>query len=764
MKRIVSIVMSVVFMLVMLASCSKSLDKMSASELLNLGEKYLLELNYEKAIVSFKKMIEVDPMNPRGYTGLAEAYIGLGDTSSAIDILKQGLSVFNDDNTQKIEFLKILIQIDKANPDWYIKLAEIHRSNKDIELAIDVLNRGIAVSEMSETNKSKLREYLNELLLISKIDDAILNFDLNYGQTVKKYNEPIGATWLGSTDGAGLIFTNEMGFYYKETKSGDYWGGGEGIEKLIPKDTSKPYAISILFKNLIPTQLKELNGSDIAAWLNVTSGKIETGADTWYSFDYKGYQISIPCDKNGIIRNPPQIFIIDISRLTASDLSDNTTDDDKTNETLTNKDVLSDIEGLKFVFSSGAGAWATEIEMKSNGSFVGHYYDGDYGDRGDDYPNGTLYECHFNGKFVATKKLDEFTYSLKLHELNIDGKIDEEKIIDGGRIINVGTVYGLDNTDEFLLYVPGKNTADLPEEFLGWVHLLNNTPAKLPFYGLYNVREQQGFSSYSPSSSSTEKQPETSNSTSSSISNSGRKNGSSIFICENLLIGGFDESKWIDSGDFISKITQNEIYRLFSTEKYLGDSSGSIDSIHQMDVEYWNYIKMNKSIEYDFAVSCDWDPCPRFPRENDAEYESIVSNILTEQGLSDPVVNIVQNYRIDLEGDGFDEVVLYAEYSPDNDGRFSKKKGSYSLLLLRKIINGNVENIILDKDAYISDDFQDDFARVRYVFGILGFADLNGDNKLEIITIGGYYEGKGYKVYEIQNNKPIVVLKNGVGF
>ena len=65
-------------------------------ELLSLGEKYLLELNYEQALVQFLKVIEIEPMNPRGYTGAAEAYVGLGDVENAVTIFEQGLIELTD--------------------------------------------------------------------------------------------------------------------------------------------------------------------------------------------------------------------------------------------------------------------------------------------------------------------------------------------------------------------------------------------------------------------------------------------------------------------------------------------------------------------------------------------------------------------------------------------------------------------------------------------------------------------------------------------
>lgn len=55
---------------------------------LSLGEKYLSEMNYKKAIAVFKKAIEIDPKNVDAYIGLAEAYIGNGDEEKAREILE----------------------------------------------------------------------------------------------------------------------------------------------------------------------------------------------------------------------------------------------------------------------------------------------------------------------------------------------------------------------------------------------------------------------------------------------------------------------------------------------------------------------------------------------------------------------------------------------------------------------------------------------------------------------------------------------------
>jgi tetratricopeptide (TPR) repeat protein len=79
-----------------LVSCNKAAQSLSAAELLSLGEKYLLELDYEQAVVQFLNVIEIEPKNPRGYLGAAEVYIALDESDKAFNILRQGLEATDD--------------------------------------------------------------------------------------------------------------------------------------------------------------------------------------------------------------------------------------------------------------------------------------------------------------------------------------------------------------------------------------------------------------------------------------------------------------------------------------------------------------------------------------------------------------------------------------------------------------------------------------------------------------------------------------------
>jgi len=95
--RKVIIILPIIFLFTLLASCAAPAPTPpTASELLDLGERYLLDLDYEQAVAQFLAVIEIEPMNARAYIGAAEAYIALGRTDDAVAVLERGLDATDD--------------------------------------------------------------------------------------------------------------------------------------------------------------------------------------------------------------------------------------------------------------------------------------------------------------------------------------------------------------------------------------------------------------------------------------------------------------------------------------------------------------------------------------------------------------------------------------------------------------------------------------------------------------------------------------------
>ena len=153
-----------------------------------------------------------------------------------------------------------------------------------------------------------------------------------------------------------------------------------------------------------------------------------------------------------------------------------------------------------------------------------------------------------------------------------------------------------------------------------------------------------------------------------------------------------------------------------------------------------------------------------------ATYEKIMKEYLTNAGLPDAAVNIMQLFRVDLEGDGVDEVVIYAQnvVDPKKHANFwgqgdrpmlditgeikpSAEPGMYSVLLLRKIVGGKVReiplvNFIVPKGAPQAG------RPVPTVQRVSQFADLNGNGTLDIVFGSASHEGCSFSVAEVSKD------------
>ncbi|MEZ5227700.1 MAG: hypothetical protein R2710_13815 [Acidimicrobiales bacterium] len=161
------------------------------------------------------------------------------------------------------------------------------------------------------------------------------------------------------------------------------------------------------------------------------------------------------------------------------------------------------------------------------------------------------------------------------------------------------------------------------------------------------------------------------------------------------------------------------------------------------------------------GVRADWNALPRtaaVTAGGTGVYLDEVARLIGQNGIDPALATVDSVARVDLEGDGVDEVVVTANRSPNWP---EPEAGNYSLVFLRKLVDEEVQTAILFS-TYLAET-PPDFYWVRA--RLAGFADLNGDAKLEILMASEYYEGAGIEAFEYVNDDlgPVSVIGSGCG-
>lgn len=74
---------------------------------LDLGEKYLDEMDYEKALVAFEAILDIDPKNADAYLGIVEVYIRTSEFEKALAYAQEGYEVTGDERLkEKIKMIE----------------------------------------------------------------------------------------------------------------------------------------------------------------------------------------------------------------------------------------------------------------------------------------------------------------------------------------------------------------------------------------------------------------------------------------------------------------------------------------------------------------------------------------------------------------------------------------------------------------------------------------------------------------------------------
>ena len=166
----------IVLVAVLLTSCGSKAA--TATDKIELGQKYLTELNYTEAIASFTEAIKLDPNNIQAYMGRAEAYVALGEYDKA-----QADYRFISGTTEDMPYTRALS---------YIGQAEVHEKMEQPARAVSDYGLAKALLKASDAGKAENvseEDVSAKLVQVLYVHAALCETLTNYNAALEDYND-----------------------------------------------------------------------------------------------------------------------------------------------------------------------------------------------------------------------------------------------------------------------------------------------------------------------------------------------------------------------------------------------------------------------------------------------------------------------------------------------------------------------------------------------------------------------------------------------
>lgn len=225
-----------------------------------------------------------------------------------------------------------------------------------------------------------------------------------------------------------------------------------------------------------------------------------------------------------------------------------------------------------------------------------------------------------------------------------------------------------------------------------------------------------------------------------------------------LLLGGVDREAWYPAEVTVAHVPGRLAYDVYGTagEVYSTSGEGETDRLCSA-----HFILPETDIDDSDLVGVlqGWQVTQRNVEELASEggfYRQVVADWLTAEGVPAPQIDAMQVFRVDIEGDGVDEVFVSAHHFVDGSGHMTEA-GDYSLVLMRKVTGDSVLTISIVQDIYTSPEPE---LRFPFTHSISNFIDLNQDGTLEVVIEINRWEGFGAVVYEVDGREIVQVLRS----
>jgi hypothetical protein len=236
------------------------------------------------------------------------------------------------------------------------------------------------------------------------------------------------------------------------------------------------------------------------------------------------------------------------------------------------------------------------------------------------------------------------------------------------------------------------------------------------------------------------------------------------------LFGAVANGKWIKADATAKQLADEMTYRVYGLTKALGDAKGGKAEPEEAPCKETLSVSLTPKPEKGvIAVAASWNALPRKVQVLDPTqkaYVDAVRDFLKTKGIHEPKVKIDNIVRVDLDGDGEEEVLISATnyFSKDESVPMRSPAGSYSMVLLRRVVAGKVETQLVEGEfhpkAYVR---KEDSFDAPNAYKVIATLDLNGDGKMEVVVGSNYYEGEEITIYRCDPKRVEALLSVACG-